>query len=129
MNEILKKRIEEEADAEMSQYYNDDEYPCGIKDIQSDFKEAFKIGAEYALSHQWISVEDALPKEDEFVLFVDKNGSMQVQTLKNIRIQSELWEAKFMGVPSDWVDDKISIFDKIVAWLPIPKSETKKERI
>lgn len=68
MNKILKKRIEEAADTEMSQYYNDDEYPCGIKDIQSDFKEAFKIGAEYALSHQWISIDEALPEYEEDVL-------------------------------------------------------------
>ena len=113
MNEILKKRIEEAA----NDRYTDNTFAY----------KGFIDGAEYALSHQWISVEDALPNEDEFVLFVDKNGSMQVQTLKNIGIQSELWDAKFMGVPSDWVDDKISLLDKIIAWLPIPKFETKKK--
>lgn len=68
MNEILKKRIEEESNTEMLQYYDDDEYLCGIKDIQGDFKEAFKKGAEYALSHQWISVDEALPEANEHVL-------------------------------------------------------------
>ena len=98
MNEILKKRIEEAADTEMSQYYNDDEYPCGIKDIQSDFKEAFKRGAEYALSHQWISVDEALPEDEEHVLAL-VNGVPIVA--KGIHVKENL---KY-----------------ITHWMPIPK--------
>ena len=67
MNEILKKRIEEAAV----------EYAESIP--QSDerkkySREDFIAGAEYTLSHQWISVEDVLPKYDESVLVIDKTG-------------------------------------------------------
>lgn len=115
MNEILKKRIEEASDTEMSQYYNDDEYPCGIKDIQSDFKEAFKKGAEYALSHQWISVEEALPEYDEAVIVRNCNGGIFFCHRSN-RI----------GVKTD--DDKWCNYTgaKIVLWMPTPEFETKK---
>ena len=127
MNELLKKRIEEAADTEMSQYYNDDEYPCGIKDIQSDFKEAFKKGAEYALSYQWISVDEAYPDDDEICLFIDNHGKMQLLTMNDVRKQHEIWEAMFMGIPRDLFEESICRLDKIIAWLPIPKFETKTE--
>lgn len=118
MNEILKKRIEEAADTEMSQYYNDDEYPCGIKDIQSDFKEAFKKGAEYALSHQWISVEESLPEYEEDVLIAygdDEYGLCHRSNNPDILTDIN----GFCNYA----------YKEVLAWLPIPKAETKKERI
>ena len=115
MNEILKKRIEEEADAEMSQYYNDDEYPCGIKYIQSDFKEAFKKGAEYALSHQFISVEDALPEYDEIVIVTSGNDECCF-----------CHRSKNPNVETDKNDFCIYGFGEVVAWMPIPKFEPNK---
>lgn len=110
MNEILKKRIEEAADTEMSQYYNDDEYPCGIKDIKSDFKEAFKIGAEYALSHQFISVEEALPECSVMVFVKDKYGN---------------YDTAYLSKKGYWIanDGKEII---VSFWMPIPKFELNK---
>lgn len=117
MNEILKKRIEEAADTEMSQYYNDDEYPCGIKDIQSDFKEAFKIGAEYALSHQFISVEEAMPELNEEVLVLFPDGSATVA------LRHKTFNA-FGGDAIVWRNGDYTYDDSwIKFWMPIPKLE------
>lgn len=49
MNEILRKRIEAEAENWM-------------------MSGAFEAGAEFALSHQWISIDEALPEYEEDVL-------------------------------------------------------------
>ena len=54
MNEILKKRIEEAA----NDRYTDNTFAY----------KGFIDGAEYAISHQFISVEDALPEANENVL-------------------------------------------------------------
>ena len=54
MNEILKKRIEEAA----NDRYTDNTFAYN----------GFIDGAEYALSNQWISVEEALPEYDKLVL-------------------------------------------------------------
>ena len=60
MNEILKKRIEEACRAH---YEYRRTHPHGdVKDY------AFVYGAEYAISHQWISVDEALPEANENVL-------------------------------------------------------------
>ena len=66
MNEILKKRIEE-ARIEGSRHYNPNvsKYSQGK---QVGYLRGFNEGAEYALSHQWISVEEALPEYDTLVL-------------------------------------------------------------
>lgn len=54
MNEILKKRIEEAA----NDRYTDNTFAY----------KGFIDGAEYALSHQWISVDEAFPEANENVL-------------------------------------------------------------
>ena len=62
MNEILKKRIEEAAEKYAANQTGLDyigEVAC---------EKGFIEGAEYALSHQWISVEEALPEANEHVL-------------------------------------------------------------
>lgn len=62
MNEILKKRIEE---AELA--FADREYEVGEIDHNA-LRKGFFHGAEYALSHQWISVDEVLPEYEEDVL-------------------------------------------------------------
>ena len=61
MNEILKKRIEEAA----NDRYTDNTFAY----------KGFIDGAEYALSHQWISVKDRMPSEWQsvFILLIEKN--------------------------------------------------------
>ena len=62
MNEILKKRIEEACIAGSKQYSDTSKYS------KVGYLRGFNEGAEYALSHQWISVEEALPEANENVL-------------------------------------------------------------
>ena len=60
MNTILQKRIEEVA----INYADNEEYG---DEIYYAIKAAFKNGATFALQNQWISVEEALPEENELV--------------------------------------------------------------
>ena len=96
MNEILKKRIEEAA-REGSKHYdpNVSKYSQGK---QVGYIRGFKEGAEYALSHQWISVEDALPEANENVLALI--GSVPV-VAKGHHVRARLRD--------------------ITHWMPIPK--------
>ena len=84
MNTILQKRIEEAANITVQNLYDcarqmrnpevskyDEGYLDAIA-LQGDF--LFREGANYALSNQWISVEEALPEENGiyFVLINSK---------------------------------------------------------
>lgn len=61
MNEILKKRIEEEANDYAYKKWAGGGFECASND-------SFTAGADFALSHQWISVEEALPEYEEHVI-------------------------------------------------------------
>lgn len=112
MNAILKKRIEESA----NDRYTDNTFAY----------KGFIDGAEYAISHQWIRMGESYPNDDEKCLFIDNHGKMQLLTMDDIRKQYEIWNAMFMGVSRDSLEESICYLDKIIAWLPIPKFETKK---
>lgn len=95
MDEILRKRIEAEAEKWM-------------------MSGAFEAGAEFALSHQWISVEEALPEYDEAVIVRNFYGEIFFCHRSN-RI----------GVETD--DDKWCNYTgaKIVLWMPTPELNLK----
>lgn len=98
MNEILKKRIEEAAV----------EYAESIpqSDERKEYsREDFIAGAEYALSHQFISVEEALPEANENVLALI--GGVPV-VAKGYHVRARLRD--------------------ITHWMPIPKFETKEKK-
>ena len=103
MNEILKKRIEEAA-INGSKHYdpNISKYSQGK---QVGYIRGFNEGAEYALSHQWISVEDALPEANENVLALI--GSVPV-VAKGYHVR-----ARIRGISH---------------WMYIPKFETKEKK-
>ena len=109
MNDILKKRIEEAAVEHAESIPQSDER-------KEYSREDFIAGAEYALSNQWISVKEALPEYDEAVIvatghpfysFCHRSNKPNVQTDK------DGW-CNYTGM-------------KILAWLPIPKFETRKK--
>ena len=89
MNEILKKRIEEAA----NDRYTDNTFAY----------KGFIDGACYALSHQWISVEEALPEANENVLALI--GGVPV-VAKGYHVRARLRD--------------------ITHWMPIPKFEPNK---
>ena len=89
MNEILKKRIEEAA----NDRYTDNTFAY----------KGFIDGAEYAISHQFISVEDALPEANENVLALI--GGVPV-VAKGYHVRARIRD--------------------ITHWMPIPKFEPNK---
>ena len=101
MNEILKKRIEEAA----NDRYTDNTFAY----------KGFIDGAEYALSHQWISVEDVLPKYDESVIVAFGDDDYALLHRSN---------------NSNVLTDKNGFCNyshkQVIAWMPIPKFEMKK---
>lgn len=121
MNEILKKRIEEAADTEMSQYYSNGEYSINIKDIQNNFKEAFKKGAEYALSHQWISVDEAFPELMERVLV-----AYRLMDRISICIMKRIPHDSSDPNNGKWHWSLVNHKEDVIAWMPIPKFEPNK---
>lgn len=97
MNEILKKRIEEAAYSACRD----------IADISLREQNIFsiKLGAGYALSNQWISVDEALPEANENVLALI--GSVPV-VAKGYHVRARIRD--------------------ITHWMPIPKFETKEKK-
>ena len=94
MNEILKKRIEEAA----AKYSGNQ---IGLDYIgEAACEQAFIDGAEYALSHQFISVEEAFPEANENVLALI--GGVPV-VAKGYHVRARLRD--------------------ITHWMPIPKFE------
>lgn len=89
MNDILKKRIEEAA----NDRYTDNTFAY----------KGFIDGAEYALSHQFISVEEALPEANENVLALI--GGVPV-VAKGYHVRARIRD--------------------IAHWMPIPKFEPNK---
>lgn len=94
MNEILKKRIEEVPYKKL--------HPYNIE-VNYAYNRGFKEGAEYAISHQWISVDEALPEANENVLALI--GGVPV-VAKGYHVR-----ARIRGISH---------------WMPIPKFEPNK---
>ena len=108
MNEILKKRIEEAA----NDRYTDNTFAY----------KGFIDGAEYALSHQFISVEEALPEMEKEVVLFNKN-SIRHYEIGWLRKEKGYSKSKW-AITNGFVED-----DDITHWMPIPKFETEIERI
>ena len=96
MNEILKKRIEEAA----NDRYADNTFAY----------KGFIVGAKYALSHQWIKVEEELPEYDETVI-VALEGDDYCFCHRTNKPDVETDENGFCMYARG----------KILAWIPIPK--------
>lgn len=112
---MLKKRIEEAA-REGSKHYdpNVSKYSQGK---QVGYLRGFNEGARFALSHQWISVDEALPEEDSNV---SMNVYVEIDTGHSIE------HCVFLAT---YVLGKFSCETtrvKVIAWLPIPKFELNK---
>lgn len=89
--------------------YADNLYPKYFPQ-HSIARAAFQAGANFALSHQWISVEEALPESEDWVIVMYDVGFMKVYKGIYVRINKPICESI-----------------KITHWLPIPKFETKEK--
>ena len=109
MNEILKKRIEEAAGKRSFKYLSQDR----IEELElgCHYEAGFIDGAEYALSHQWISVKETLPENEDWVIVMYDIGLMEVRKGIYIRVNKPIAENL-----------------KITHWLPIPNFETKESK-
>ena len=115
MNEILKKRIEEAADRFGRLYPR-----VSVADVITFRKDAFNAGADYVLSHQWISVDEALPELMERVLVAYRlMGRISICIMKRIPHDS--------ADPNNdkWHWSLVNHKEDVIAWMPIPKFETK----
>ena len=92
MNEILKKRIENIP-------YRITRIGNGANDA---YNEGVKYGAEWMLSHMWISVKEALPTRYTFVVTADKYGHLNFAQVD----EKGLWFGN--SYPVDY-------------WMPIPE--------
>ena len=95
MNEILKKRINNIP-------YRITRIGNGVNDA---YNEGARYGAEYILSHQWISVDEALPECSVMVLVKDKSGNYDIAYLSK----------KGYWISNDGKEIVVSF------WMPIPK--------
>ena len=60
----------------MLSYYADEVYPSDIKDIQSDFIEAFSKGARWRIDVAWHST-DEFPERSGYLVALMDNGLME----------------------------------------------------
>lgn len=110
MNEILKIRIEEAAN-----YSSINESPY--------YYQAFIDGAEYALSHQWINVEEALPPYEESVLVVDKTFEESHGIYFNHRSNDPNTKTYKNGFC-----DLLGEAGEVIYWMPIPELKLNKKQ-
>jgi len=108
MNDILKKRIEEASAA-----YADKIYPISYPQHSVGLA-SFQEGAHFALSHQFISVEDALPEYNKAVLIIDKTGIEGNGVYFNHRSNNPIVKTYENG----FCDIGLS---EVMFWMPIPK--------
>lgn len=109
MNELLKKRVEEAA----AKYSGNQ---TGLDYIgEAACEQGFVDGAKYALSHQFISVEEAMPElnEEVLVLFPDGTASVAVRykTFNADGKDTIVWKNGDYTYDDSWIR----------FWMPIPK--------
>ena len=116
MNEILKKRIEETGRAG-SLHYNP-ETSAYSQGKQVGYLCGFNAGAEYALSHQWISIDEALPEEDpdldKWLLVLVRVKIEEDSTVDVLQLGLYYGNGRFSCESRNI---------KAVAWMPIPEME------
>ena len=131
MNEILKKRIEEAA-AESRRssaetlttfgFQSSIDAVVELTGMELSYDEvaesAFEKGAEYALSHQFISAKESLPEYDEDVIVAYGNEKYGFSHRSN---------------NPDVLTDKNGFCNycgkEIIGWMPIPKFETQEKEV
>lgn len=109
MNEILKKKIEKAAEKYAANQ-------TGLDYIgEAACEQGFVDGAKYALSHQFINIEKALPElnEEVLVLFPDGTASVAVRykTFNTDGRDVIVWRNGDYTYDDSWIR----------FWMPIPK--------
>ena len=111
---MTREQIEKAANIEMLSHYADEEYPCGIKDIQSDFIEAFSKGAQWRINSVWHNLPNDLPKKENTWILLEL-----------------IFEGRLVYLPVEWVNDGEGAPKQAIRWayiddlLPDRKEVTK----
>ena len=107
MNEILKKRIEEVPYKKIHPYNTE---------VNDAYNKGFEDGAEYILSHQWISVKKALPELMERVLVTHRlMNRISICIMKRIPHDSSNPDN------TKWHWSLTNNKEDVFAWMPIPE--------
>ena len=112
MNNTLKNRIEAEARS-----FADRIYPPSYPQ-HSIARAAFAEGAKYALSHQWIGVDEALPEESDVFLIVH----VEICTMGEIVNASML--ATYACGRFSCESNNI----RVTRWMPIPEMQKEQQQ-
>ena len=103
MNEILKKRIEEASDKYSFKYLCQEH--IGELELGCHYESGFIEGAAFALSRQWIRVDESLPECSVIVFVKDKYDNYDIAYLSK----------KGYWIANDGRKIIVSL------WMPIPK--------
>lgn len=82
-------------------------------------KRGFMAGARFALSNQWISVDEALPEYEEDVLVIDKLGVEDTGYYFNHRSNNPIVKTYKNGFCDIG-------FEEVEYWMPVPELNTGK---
>lgn len=89
--------------------YAQDELKDNHSAVEDVVASAFIDGVNYADSHpHWISVEDELPKDGEYVLICNKRGLMTTSLYEN----------------EEWVISETYLAVDVTHWMPMPAPPT-----
>ncbi len=118
----IEKRIDKAAQEYAKSLWGVGMYEKGTPATEEDMTWAFKAGAKWALSHQWVSVEDALPPNDNDVLVVyaDLYTNAKCIGIANYDDDDSQWYS---------ADDDVNESKRGISyWMPIPPlPEARKE--
>lgn len=87
-------------------------------DVQAFLAQSYKDGAAYALSHQWIPVDERLPEDKEHIIicYQSYHEGRYLTLYMTDRYEKEA------GFNGGWIKP-----EQVIAWLPIPPLNPKKE--
>lgn len=107
MNTILQQRIKEAAKEERERCREDNNEIWRGNPTYDDVEASFIKGATFALQNQWISVEEALPKEYEQVIAMSEFVDIE---------RMEYHNKAFYRLKGSIIKDGV----KITHWMEIP---------
>lgn len=110
----MKQQIEKEAQEYADRFIGSTERKCR--------RSAFMDGANFALSHQWVSVEEQLPELGQRVLVYRKQGDIECIFIAK-RIPHDTTNADDMR----WHWTQVVYDSEIKAWCAIPQLNPEKE--
>lgn len=114
MNEILKKRIEDFASEYAERMYKNST-DCERKAAEHDMIK----GAEFILCRQWISIDEALPEDNQYVVAMLHDKTIFVG-------MCIMWEGEalwYFETPYGLYSDIELYSGEVIAWMPIPELE------